>query len=77
MCPSCLLAVRRARCTTVRLAPLHEQRLGDFANEPALVEHVGMSESDAVVCEVGTACHVHPLAGRRTQERRGHGRGNR
>jgi hypothetical protein len=34
----------------VGLALLHEQWLGDLADEPVRVEQVGVGESDAVVC---------------------------
>src|ERR1700734_1524385 len=71
---------RRAVCVTslhFGLALLHEQRLGDLADEPAGVGQVGVGESDAVVTQVGTAGQVHPFPGRRPQQGGGHGRRNR
>ncbi len=40
---------RRATSPLARLALLHEQWLGDFADESVRVEQVRMGESDAVV----------------------------
>jgi hypothetical protein len=42
--------VRPLACSVVGLALLHKQRLGEFANEPVRVEHIGMRESDAIDC---------------------------
>jgi hypothetical protein len=56
--------------TIGKFAPPYKQRLGDLGDEPQLVEHVGVGESNTVSDQMGAACQLHPLVDRRAKQSR-------